>query len=308
MCNLFINLVFLLYLTGRKRGAGPDWPLCHRIFERKIAHANPLGSNTCAPVLCCLLPFSLIRVRSIRALCNIFHLSGSRSASALWSRSCQHKSYLMILWLPAAFAPWIFAAVHWILTSVIKQWHYCACTNSQQKAASQRVLIQLGRKSCMSSLWKGSTITSCRVFFFFFLVQSCDFWVKEHSVYCACTVPWDSSTDRTKITGIWASLRQLHKSVPWTLARSSLIPDNGLSDLCCTRGCGSGNIQDIHMIGQKSGSLRCENHLGLFVCVKRDLSSHCSLSSSSLRGSSLTIVYSLKVANVLRSSRSELKP
>lgn len=105
----------------------------------------------------------------------------------------------------------------------------------------------------------------------------------------------------TKITGIWDSLRQLHKSVVWTLACSALIPDNGLSDqcatpLCATPLCATLVTFNMFRLEKKKVSLCCENeiwYLVMFVCVQCDLSSHYSHSSSSLWGSSLTIVCSL---------------
>lgn len=91
-------------------------------------------------------------------------------------------------------------------------------------------------------------------------------------MYCDRTVPWDSSSDMIKITGIWDSLRQLHKSVVWTLARSALIPDNGLSD----QGCGTLVTVNMFRLEKKKVSLCCENeiwYLVMFVCVQCDLSS-----------------------------------
>lgn len=73
----------------------------HRMFERENNSCkSPALSLGVTPVLlscaaCCpctnMLP---VRVRSIRALCNIFHLSSSRSATALWGQSLVNTNHI----------------------------------------------------------------------------------------------------------------------------------------------------------------------------------------------------------------------
>lgn len=113
------------------------------------------------------------------------------------------------LGLPSCF---LFQGVDWGASDsfcklVIKLWYrlYIPALIRTQKATFSSPLPRRG----------SATIRSCRVF-----SAVLWFWVKEHSVYCACTVPWDPSSERTKITGIWDSLRQLRKSEPWTAALS----------------------------------------------------------------------------------------
>lgn len=58
MCNL-INFLFLLHLTGRQVGFVQADQLAAGFLTGKWLMQIPcalLGSNTCAPVLCCLQP------------------------------------------------------------------------------------------------------------------------------------------------------------------------------------------------------------------------------------------------------------
>lgn len=116
----------------------------------------------------------------------------------------------------------------------------------------------------MSFLWSGSTAINSYIGF------SAALWfgVKEYSVYCACTVPWDPCGDMTRITAIRGSLRQLHKAVPWTFLIMAWLMDVSYVH---TQGCGPLlGLVTFKMFWIKNPSLCCDNeirHLVMFVCV-----------------------------------------
>lgn len=102
------SVFVLVWLTGR--GVGWGWSArTADCLKGKATHANPLcsflGTNTWALTLCCLCcpctDMLLVRVRNISALCNIFHLSSSRSAALHCRAQTLSTQITFILWLPA---------------------------------------------------------------------------------------------------------------------------------------------------------------------------------------------------------------
>lgn len=149
MCNLFINFLFLLHLTGRQVGFVQADQLAAGFLTGKWLMQIPcslLGSNTCAPVLCCLLP---LHWKEWKAFVHYIMFSIWVAAEVPQHREAQTVNTNHIWWfcdfLQFCVFPWSFTG--FFLTSVIKQRYLFA-------EGPHRALIQLFFPKYMSTMCK----------------------------------------------------------------------------------------------------------------------------------------------------------
>lgn len=113
------------------------------------------------------------------------------------------------------------ASVHYVIISI---WvatelpHHCTVEPKYCQVNFLTQLFYLSKKTFFHlQLPEEEVIQQLTAERFIFL---CSLVILGQRALCVlCTVPWDRSSDTTKITGIWDSLRQLHKS--WTVVLSS---------------------------------------------------------------------------------------
>lgn len=104
----YTNALFLPHLTGRQQ----TWSnSLQRMFERENSSckSSALSLGLTPELLCCAAccpctDMSLVRVSSICALCNISHLSCSRSATALQSQNLVNTNHIYSVTLSASWA------------------------------------------------------------------------------------------------------------------------------------------------------------------------------------------------------------